>query len=161
MPQYSLLAGHSSVLCLFCALRNLPDCARLEMLQTDFRREMGCSGSFASVRGLPQNGRRVISRVFLDDFGKNVRGRSLKCVRVWNRLPPSPFVAVRRSSPSSAGNCSGRSCLIQKAAEVRGRSQMCGLVPCSSCAQHLGSGFCRATEPSYQFFRAGGSSGMS
>ena len=50
----------------FCALRNLSDCARLEMLQTDFRREMGCSGSFASVRGVPRNG----SRVFLDDFGK-------------------------------------------------------------------------------------------
>ena len=39
----------------FCTLRNLPDCARLEMLQTDFRREMGCSGSFASVRGRPQS----------------------------------------------------------------------------------------------------------
>ena len=35
-----------SVFC-SCALRNLPDCARLEMLQTDFRREMGCSGSSA------------------------------------------------------------------------------------------------------------------
>ena len=76
----------------FCALRNLSDCARLEMLQTDFRREMGCSGSFASVRGLPRNGRRVISRVFLDDFGKIVRSRSLKCVRVWSRLSPSPFL---------------------------------------------------------------------
>jgi len=54
----------------FCALQNLSDCARLEMLQTDFRREMGCSGSFASVRGLPRNGSRVSSRVFPDDFGK-------------------------------------------------------------------------------------------
>ena len=61
----------------FCALRNLPDCARLEMLQADFRREMGCSGSFASVRGLPRNG----SRVFVDDFVKNVRVGSLRCVR--------------------------------------------------------------------------------
>ncbi len=65
----------------FCALRNLPDCARLEMLQTDFRREMGCSGSFASVRGLPRNGSRVSSRVFVDDFVKNVRVGSLRCVR--------------------------------------------------------------------------------
>ena len=54
----------------FCALRNLPDCARLEMLQTDFRREMGCSESFVGVRGLPQNGSMVSSRVFCDDFGK-------------------------------------------------------------------------------------------
>ena len=65
----------------FCALRNLPDCARLEMLQTEFRREMGCSGSFASVRGLPRNGSRVSSRVFVDDFVKNVRVGSLRCVR--------------------------------------------------------------------------------
>ena len=36
----------------FCALRNFPDCARLEMLQTDFRREMGCSESFVDVRDL-------------------------------------------------------------------------------------------------------------
>ena len=50
----------------FCALRNLPDCARREMLQTDFHREMGCSGSFASVRGRPQS----CGGVFLDDFGK-------------------------------------------------------------------------------------------
>ena len=64
-----------------CALRNLPDCARLEMLQTDFRREMGCSGSFASVRGLPRNGSRVSSRVFVDDFEKNVRIGLLSCVR--------------------------------------------------------------------------------
>ena len=41
------------MLCLFCALRNLSDCARREMLQTDFRREMGCSESFVDVRDLP------------------------------------------------------------------------------------------------------------
>ena len=35
----------------FCSLRNLADCARREMLQTDFRREMGRLGSFAGVRG--------------------------------------------------------------------------------------------------------------
>ena len=49
------LAGHSSVLCLFCALRNFPDCARLEMLQTDFHREMGCSESFVGVRRRPRS----------------------------------------------------------------------------------------------------------
>ena len=54
----------------FCALWNLSDCARLEMLQTDFRREMGCSESFEGVRGLPRNGSKVSSRVFPDDFGK-------------------------------------------------------------------------------------------
>ena len=82
---------------------------------------------------------------------------------IWNSTErtPSPLVAVRQSSPSSAGNCSGRFCLIQKAAEVRGRSQMCGFVPCSSRSQYRCSGFCRATKPNYQFFRAGGSSGTS
>ena len=54
----------------FCALRNLPDCARREMLQTDFRREMGCSGSFAGVRGRPQSCGGVCGGVFPDDFGK-------------------------------------------------------------------------------------------
>ena len=66
---------------LFCALQNLPDCARLGMLQTDFRREMGCSGSFASVRGRPQSCGGVCGGVFPDDFGKNVRIGSLRCVR--------------------------------------------------------------------------------
>ena len=42
-----------SALPFFCALRNLSDCARLEMLQTEFRREMGCSESFVDVRDLP------------------------------------------------------------------------------------------------------------
>ena len=54
----------------FCALRNLPECARLEMLQTDFRREMGCSESFVDVRDLPHSfgvGNGVGNR---DDFGK-------------------------------------------------------------------------------------------
>ena len=68
--QNSLLAGHSSVLCLFCALRNLPDCARLEMLQTEFRREMPRSGSFLGVRGRPQSRDGVCDGVFADDFGK-------------------------------------------------------------------------------------------
>ena len=54
----------------FCALRNLSDCARREMLQTDFRREMGCSESFVSVRGRPQSCGGVCGGVFLDDFGK-------------------------------------------------------------------------------------------
>ena len=54
----------------FFVLRNLPDRARREILQTDFLCEMGCSESFASVRGLPRNGSRVSSRVFTDDFGK-------------------------------------------------------------------------------------------
>ena len=40
------------------------------------------------------SGRRVISRVFIDDFGKIVRSGSLKCARVWNRLPPSPFLLI-------------------------------------------------------------------
>ena len=60
--------------------------------------QMTHSGSFASVRGLPRNSRRVISRVFLDDFGKIVRSRSLKCVRVWNRLSPSPYPLLPRKS---------------------------------------------------------------
>ena len=50
--QNSPKAGHSSVLCLFCTLRNFSDWARLEMLQTDFRREMGCSGSFVDLSDL-------------------------------------------------------------------------------------------------------------
>ena len=33
----------------FCALWNLSDCARFEMLQTDFCREMGCSQEFVDV----------------------------------------------------------------------------------------------------------------
>ena len=36
----------------FCALWNLSDCTRLEMLQTDFCREMGCSQEFVDVRNL-------------------------------------------------------------------------------------------------------------
>ena len=48
----------------FCALRNLSDCARREMLQTDFRREMGCSESFASGRGRPQSPGGVRGGVF-------------------------------------------------------------------------------------------------
>ena len=65
----------------FCALRNLSDCTRLEMLQTDFRREMHRSGSFAGVRGRPQSCDGVCDGVFVDDFGKNVRGRSHRFVR--------------------------------------------------------------------------------
>ena len=61
------------------------------MLQTEFRREMGCSGSFASVRGRPQSCGGVCGGVFLDDFGKIVRSCSLKCVRVWSRQTPSPY----------------------------------------------------------------------
>ena len=65
----------------FCALRNLSDCARREMLQTDFHREMGCSESFVDVRDLPHPfgvGNGVGNP---DDFGKNVRIGSLRCVR--------------------------------------------------------------------------------
>ena len=61
----------------------------------------------AGVRGLPQNGRRVISRVFLDDFGKIVRSRSLKCVRVWNRLSPSPYPLLPRKSSEVPFSCEG------------------------------------------------------
>ena len=50
----------------FCVLRNLPDFIRREMLQTEFSREIGCSGSFACVRGGPQH----CCGVFSDDFGK-------------------------------------------------------------------------------------------
>ena len=70
-----------SALPFFCALRNLSDCARLEMLQTEFRREMGCSESFVDVRDLPHPfgvGNGVGNP---DDFGKNVRLGSLRCVR--------------------------------------------------------------------------------
>lgn len=68
-PEYQknpLKAGRSSLLHIFFTLRNLPDCARLEMLETDFRREIPRSGSFAGVRVAPSNG----SRVFIHDFGK-------------------------------------------------------------------------------------------
>ena len=61
----------------FCALWNLPDCAQLEMLQTDFRREMPRSGSFVGVRELPH----PFGVGNPDDFGKNVRVGSLRCVR--------------------------------------------------------------------------------
>ena len=50
----------------FCALWNLPDCARREMLQTDFCREMGCSESFVDVRDLPH----PFGVGNPDDFGK-------------------------------------------------------------------------------------------
>ena len=58
------VGGRSSVFCLFCALRNLPDCARLEMLEPIFVVRW-------VVRGRPQafvdcrNGSRVNSRVLL------------------------------------------------------------------------------------------------
>ena len=65
-----VMSGAGGTAPFFCALRNLPDRARREMLQTDFLREMGCSESFASVRGLPRNGSGVSSRVFAEDFGK-------------------------------------------------------------------------------------------
>ena len=51
------------------------------MLQTDFHREMGCSESFVDVRDLPHPfgvGNGVGNS---DDFGKNVRIGSLRCVR--------------------------------------------------------------------------------
>ena len=56
----------------FCAFRNIPDCEGLEILQTDFRREMGCSESFVGVRGSPRSAISlwVCDGVFADDFGK-------------------------------------------------------------------------------------------
>ena len=51
------------------------------MLQTEFRREMGCSESFVDLRDLPHPfdvGNGVGNP---DDFGKNVRIGSLRCVR--------------------------------------------------------------------------------
>ena len=54
----------------FCALLNLSGCARREMLQTDFRREMGCSESFVGVRRRPRSRDGVCDGVFADDFGK-------------------------------------------------------------------------------------------
>jgi len=46
------------------------------------------------VRVRPQSCDGGVDGVFADYFGKIVRTRSLKCVRVWNRLSPSPFTRV-------------------------------------------------------------------
>ena len=118
-------------------------------------------GSFFVVSEGP---RRLLVEVLVEmlvDFRNTSLTVPGSPIRTSNLRTPSPFVAVLQSSPSSAGNCSGRFRLIPRVVEVRGSSQMCGLVPCSSGSQYRGSGFYRATKPNYQFFRAGGSSGTS
>ena len=56
LNKSELPAGGTHVLCLFCALRNLSDCARREMLHTEFRRD----GLFRVVRALPVDVRNLV-----------------------------------------------------------------------------------------------------